>query len=244
MWMNAAFIRVAGAAWGGRVVGMLRVGLTGGIGSGKSEVARLLVGHGACLIDADVVAREVVEPGTSGYARVVEAFGPTVVAADGTLDRSALAARVFADPEQLAALNAIVHPLVAARTAELVGQAPPDAVVVNDVPLLVENGLRGLDLVVVVDAPEESALERLVARGLSSGRRPGPHGGQASREDRLAGGRLRHRQHRVAGRPRARRSTSCGVSSRRPSTEPGGPDVSGLSARARSVGGCAQPPTS
>lgn len=188
MWMNAAFIRVAGVAWGGRVVGMLRVGLTGGIGSGKSEVARLLVGHGACLIDADVVAREVVEPGTSGYARVVEAFGPTVVADDGTLDRSALAARVFADPEQLAALNAIVHPLVAARTAELVGQAPPDAVVVNDVPLLVENALQGsYDLVVVVDAPEDVRLERLVARGLSPAEARDRMAVQASREDRLAG---------------------------------------------------------
>lgn len=188
MWMNAAFIRVAGVAWGGRVVGMLRVGLTGGIGSGKSEVARLLVGHGACLIDADVVAREVVEPGTPGYARVVEAFGPTVVAADGTLDRSALAARVFADPEQLAALNAIVHPLVAARTAELVGQAPLDAVVVNDVPLLVENALQGsYDLVVVVDAPEDVRLERLVARGLSPAEARDRMAVQASREDRLAG---------------------------------------------------------
>src|SRR3954452_15354838 len=123
---------------------MLRVGLTGGIGSGKSEVARMLAAHGALVIDADVVAREVVEPGTPGFARVVEAFGPAIVSDDGSLDRAALAGRVFADPEQLIVLNAIVHPLVRTRTAELMAElmaeAPDDAVVVNDVPLLVEVG--------------------------------------------------------------------------------------------------------
>jgi dephospho-CoA kinase len=167
---------------------MLRVGLTGGIGSGKSEVARLLVGHGARLIDADLVAREVVEPGTPGFARVVEALGPSVVAADGTLDRPAVAALVFADPDLLAALNAIVHPLVAVRTAELMAEAPLDGVVVNDVPLLMENGLKGsYDLVVVVDAPEDVRLERLVARGLSPADVRARMAAQASREDRLAG---------------------------------------------------------
>jgi dephospho-CoA kinase len=167
---------------------LLRVGLTGGIGSGKSEVARLLVGHGARLIDADLVAREVVEPGTPGLARVVEALGPSVVAPDGTLDRPAVAALVFADPGLLAALNAIVHPLVAARTAQLMHEAPDDAVVVNDVPLLMENGLQGsYDLVVVVDAPEDVRLERLVARGLSPADVRARMAAQASREDRLAG---------------------------------------------------------
>src|SRR3954449_10884374 len=120
---------------------MLRVGLTAGIGSGKSEVARMLAAHGARVIDADVVAREVVEPGTPGFARVVEAFGPAIVADDGSLDRAALAGQVFADPEKLTVLNAIVHPLVRTRTAALMAEAPDDAVVVNDVPLLVEVGL-------------------------------------------------------------------------------------------------------
>src|SRR4051794_22434975 len=167
---------------------MLRVGLTGGIGSGKSEVPRMLAGHGARVIGADVVAREGVAPGTPGDARVVEAFGPAVLADDGSLDRAALAARVFADPEELAALNAIVHPLVRARTAELMAEAPDDAVVVNDVPLLVEVGLASTyDLVVVVDAPEDVRLERLVGRGLSSADARARMAAQAAREDRLAG---------------------------------------------------------
>src|SRR3954466_5822137 len=129
----------------------LRIGLTGGIGSGKSTVAQLLVQRGAVLVDADRLAREVVEPGTPGLAAVVEAFGDRVLAADGSLDRPALAAVVFADPEARRRLDGIVHPLVRRRAAELVAAAPPDAVVVQDMPLLVETGqASSFDLVVVV----------------------------------------------------------------------------------------------
>jgi dephospho-CoA kinase len=166
---------------------VLRVGLTGGIGSGKSEVARMLAAHGALVIDADRLAREVVEPGTPGFARVVEAFGPDVVAPDGRLDRKALAALVFSDAGELARLNAIVHPLVGDLTVELVAEAPADSVVVHDVPLLVENGLEGAyDLVVVVDAPEDVRLARLVARGLTEQDALARMAAQASTEERLA----------------------------------------------------------
>lgn len=148
---------------------MLRVGLTGGIGSGKSTVAGRLAEHGAVVIDSDLLAREVVAPGTPGLAEIVAAFGSGVLAADGGLDRAALAARVFNDPDARARLNAIVHPLVGARTAELMAAAPPDAIVVHDVPLLVENGLApNYHLVIVVDAPAETRVDRLVtARGMS-----------------------------------------------------------------------------
>lgn len=148
---------------------MLKVGLTGGIGAGKSEVSRLLVASGAVLIDSDKIAREVVEPGTPGLAAVVEAFGREILAPDGSLDRPKLGSIVFADPQKLAALNSIVHPLVGARSAELEGAAAKDAVVVHDVPLLAENGLASLyDLVVVVDASPETQLDRLVRlRGMS-----------------------------------------------------------------------------
>jgi dephospho-CoA kinase len=146
----------------------VNVGLTGGVGAGKSTVGKLLVEHGAVLVDADTAAREVVEPGTEGYAAVVERFGPGVVASDGGLDRAALAAIVFSDDEQRAALNAIVHPLVGRRMAELAAAAPPGAVIVHDIPLLVENGRdRGFDAVIVVEAPLEVRLSRLLARGMS-----------------------------------------------------------------------------
>ena len=142
---------------------MLRVGLTGGIGAGKSTVARALAGLGAVVVDADVLAREVVARGTPGLAAVVERFGPGVLTPAGDLDRPALGRRVFADPEARAALNAVVHPLVAARRAELVAAAPADAVVVEDVPLLVETGAAaGLPLVVVVEAPAAERVRRLV----------------------------------------------------------------------------------
>src|SRR4051812_24298504 len=149
---------------------MLKVGLTGGIGAGKSEVSRLLVTYGAVLIDADRIAREVVEPGTPGLAAVVDAFGEEVLAADGGLDRPKLGSIVFADPEKLAVLNSIVHPLVGARSRELEeAAAAEDAVVVHDVPLLAENGLAPLyDVVVVVDASAETRLDRLVRlRGMA-----------------------------------------------------------------------------
>ncbi|MER6238452.1 dephospho-CoA kinase [Streptomyces clavifer] len=167
---------------------MLKVGLTGGIGAGKSEVSRLLVSYGAVLIDADRIAREVVEPGTPGLASVVETFGPGILAADGTLDRPALGAIVFADPARLAALNALVHPLVGARSAELEKAAGPDAVVVHDVPLLTENGLAPLyDLVVVVDASPETQLDRLVRlRGMTEADARARMAAQATRGERLA----------------------------------------------------------
>ncbi|MCX4968689.1 dephospho-CoA kinase [Streptomyces sp. NBC_00654] len=167
---------------------MLKVGLTGGIGAGKSEVSRLLVGYGAVLIDADRIAREVVEPGTPGLAAVVDAFGPGILNADGTLDRPALGAVVFADADRLATLNAIVHPLVGARSAELERAAGRDAVVIHDVPLLTENGLAPLyDLVVVVDAAPATQLDRLVRlRGMTEADARARMAAQATREERRA----------------------------------------------------------
>lgn len=166
---------------------MLSVGLTGGIGAGKSEVSRLLVECGAVLIDADRIAREVVEPGTDGLAAVVEAFGQEVLLPDGGLDRPALGAIVFADPEKLSVLNAIVHPLVGARSRELEDAAPKDAVVVHDVPLLAENALAPLyDVVVVVDVSPATQLDRLVRlRGMSEEDARARMAAQATREKRL-----------------------------------------------------------
>ncbi|MCX4739828.1 dephospho-CoA kinase [Streptomyces antibioticus] len=165
---------------------MLKVGLTGGIGAGKSEVSRLLVACGAVLIDADRIAREVVAPGTPGLAAVVEAFGAEVLAADGSLDRPKLGSIVFADPEKLAVLNGIVHPLVGARSRELEETAPEDAVVVHDVPLLTENGLAGLyDVVIVVDADPGTQLDRLVRlRGMTEDDARARMAAQATREER------------------------------------------------------------
>ena len=165
---------------------MLKVGLTGGIGAGKSEVSRLLVECGAVLIDADRIAREVVAPGTPGLAAVVEAFGTEVLAPDGSLDRPGLGSIVFADPEKLAVLNSIVHPLVGARSRELESAAPVDAVVVHDVPLLTENGLAPLyDVVVVVDASPETQLDRLVRlRGMTESDARARMAAQATREER------------------------------------------------------------
>ncbi|MEU1212299.1 dephospho-CoA kinase [Streptomyces sp. NPDC005791] len=167
---------------------MLKVGLTGGIGAGKSEVSRLLARYGAVLIDADRIAREVVEPGTPGLTAVVEAFGPGILSPDGSLDRPALGSIVFADPERLATLNAIVHPLVRTRSAELERAAGPGAVVVHDVPLLTENGLGPLyDLVVVVDAQPGTQLDRLLRlRGMTESDARARMAAQATREERLA----------------------------------------------------------
>ncbi|MFD5629442.1 MULTISPECIES: dephospho-CoA kinase [unclassified Streptomyces] len=166
---------------------MLKVGLTGGIGAGKSEVSRLLVEHGAVLIDADRIAREVVAPGTPGLAAVVDAFGEDVLAPDGGLDRPKLGSIVFADPEKLALLNSIVHPLVGARSRELESAASEDAVVVHDVPLLAENGLATLyDLVIVVDAAPETQLDRLVRlRGMTEQDARARMAAQATRGKRL-----------------------------------------------------------
>jgi dephospho-CoA kinase len=148
---------------------VLRIGLTGGIGSGKSTVAALLAERGAQVVDADRIAREVVEPGTPGLAAVVAEFGAEVLTTDGALDRPSLAGLVFGDPAARARLDAVVHPLVRARAAELVAAAPADAVVVQDVPLLVETGqAASYDLVVVVETDVETRVSRLVDRGLSA----------------------------------------------------------------------------
>jgi len=148
---------------------MLHVGLTGGIGAGKSTVAGRLVSHGAVLIDSDRLAREVVAPGTEGLHAVIAEFGAEVLTPDGTLDRPALAARVFDDDDARGRLNAVVHPLVGARSAELLAAAPADAVVVQDVPLLVESGMAAdFPLVIVVHADAETRRRRLTgARGMT-----------------------------------------------------------------------------
>ncbi|GAA5052357.1 dephospho-CoA kinase [Thermocatellispora tengchongensis] len=166
----------------------LKVGLTGGIGSGKSEVARRLAERGAVVIDADKIAREVVEPGTEGLAEVVEEFGAGVLREDGSLDREKLGSIVFSDPDRLAALNAIVHPRVGARVAELQAQAPDDAIVVYDVPLLAENNLAPMyDVVIVVDASDEIRLHRLLTiRGMSEADAKARIAAQATRDARLA----------------------------------------------------------
>ena len=171
---------------------MLRVGLTGGIGSGKSEVSRRLAAHGAVIIDADLAAREVVAPGTPGLAQVAETFGPGVIGPDGALDRERLGEIVFRDPALRATLNSITHPLVrewmrAAERAAL-RQGRDDLIVVHDVPLLAESGLAdGYDLVIVVDVPPQLQLERLVAlRGMAPDQARARMAAQASREQRLA----------------------------------------------------------
>ncbi len=165
----------------------MRMGLTGGVGAGKSTVAALLAEHGAVVIDADAIAREVVEPGTPGFDAVVAKFGDGVVGRDGRLDRPALAAIVFADDERRAELNAIVHPLVGQRVGELSAAAPDDAVVVYDVPLLVENDMAaGFEAVLVVEAPVELRLQRLAGRGMSEADARERMRSQASDEQRRA----------------------------------------------------------
>jgi dephospho-CoA kinase len=165
----------------------MRVGLTGGLGAGKSTVAAMLAERGAVVIDADAIAREVVRVGTPGFDGVVGRFGAEVVGPDGELDRARLGEIVFADPAARADLNAIVHPLVAARTAQLMEAMPDDAVVVYDVPLLVENDLGvGFDVVVVVEADVETRLRRLAERGLPPDRAGARMTAQASDEERRA----------------------------------------------------------
>ena len=149
----------------------LTVGLTGGLGSGKSAVLDELVALGAVGIDADSVARDVVLPGTPGFDEVVAAFGSGIVASDGGLDRGQLAAVVFADPVERARLEAIIHPLVRAETRRRIAAVAPDAIVVNAVPLLVETGIAAqFDVVVVVQAPVAARLDRVLqSRGMSDG---------------------------------------------------------------------------
>lgn len=172
---------------------MFLIGLTGGIASGKSAVASRLAEHGAVHVDADVLAREVVEPGTEGLAAIEREFGAGVIAADGTLNRPALGAIIFADADKRAALNAITHPAVWRRARELFAEAEsrdPNAVVVYDVPLLVEASdgrPMTFDLVVVVDASRETRLKRLVElRGLTPDEAVQRLSSQASDADRLA----------------------------------------------------------
>jgi dephospho-CoA kinase len=169
---------------------MLKVGLTGGIGSGKSAVSSALSSYGAVVIDADAIAREVVEPGTRGLAEVVAEFGEGVLTPEGRLDRPRLGEIVFADQARLASLNAIVHPRVAERSGQLMEEALASGakVVVYDVPLLVENGLESLyDVVVVVDAPDEVRVERVSRdRGMPRDQVRARIGAQADRGARLA----------------------------------------------------------
>jgi dephospho-CoA kinase len=167
---------------------VLKVGLTGGIAAGKSEVSRRLAERGAVIIDADAVAREVVAPGTRGLAEITAAFGSGVLDDGGALDRGRLGEIVFADPALLGKLNAIVHPLVAERMLEIERTAPADAVVVHDVPLLAENRLADrYDVVVVVDVPDAVRLDRLSRlRGMPEDQARARLGAQASREQRLA----------------------------------------------------------
>jgi dephospho-CoA kinase len=171
-----------------QAVRSLKVGLTGGIGSGKSEVARRLAAQGAVVLDADAVAREVVAPGTPGLAEIVETFGPGILAQDGTLDRERLGEIVFADDALRAKLNAIVHPRVGQRMLELERAVSVGAILVEDVPLLAENGLAGhYDLVVVVDvAPKVQADRLLRERGMTAEQTAARMAAQASREQRLA----------------------------------------------------------
>lgn len=166
----------------------LRVGLTGGIGAGKSEVARRLAAYGAVVIDADAVARDVVAPGTPGLAELVREFGEDVLRSDGSLDRERLGELVFADGSLRMKLNAIVHPRVGERMRELEQAAGGAAIVVHDVPLLAENHLAGnFDLVVVVDVPVRVQAERLMReRGLSRSQAEARMQAQASRQERLA----------------------------------------------------------
>lgn len=182
---------------------MLLVGLTGGIGAGKSTVAKLLTERGAIIIDGDLIARRVVEPGQPALAAIVERFGPEVLAADGTLDRPALAARAFASDEDRKALEAITHPAIGAEFLRQMSEAPEDAIVVNDVPLLVESqkaAERGYEFVIVVEAPRELRLDRLETRGLERADAEARMAAQATDEERRAvathlldnGGTLEH----------------------------------------------------
>lgn len=166
----------------------MRVGLTGGIASGKSTVAAILADLGAVVIDADQLAREVVAPGTPGLARVVETFGAEVLTPEGAMDRAKVGAIVFADAEQRARLEAIIHPRVRERGAELERDAGPDAIVVHDIPLLVETGQQGtFDAVIVVDVPEDVQVARMMReRDWSEADARARIAAQASRADRRA----------------------------------------------------------
>ncbi|MFT4299113.1 MAG: dephospho-CoA kinase [Aeromicrobium sp.] len=166
----------------------VRVGLTGGIGSGKSTVSALLRGHGADVIDYDQLAREVVEPGRSALAAIAEQFGPGVIAADGSLERPALGAIVFADEQARRDLEAITHPAIRDLAARREAAAGPEAIVVHDNPLLIEMGAHtACDVVVVVDLPVPQQIERLVRdRSMTPADAQARIDAQASREERAA----------------------------------------------------------
>ena len=167
---------------------VLRVGLTGGIGSGKSEASKRFVALGAVLVDADQAAHDVVAGGTPGLERVVAEFGPDVLRPDGSLDRERVASIVFTDPDALKRLNAIVHPLIGDRMAEVAAAASDDAILLYDVPLIAENNMaKGFDVVVVVDVPTDVQLDRLVRiRGMSEDDAKARMAHQATREQRRA----------------------------------------------------------
>ena len=163
------------------------VGLTGGIGAGKTTVADLLARRGAFVVQADEVAREVVARGSTGLDQLVAAFGGEILSADGSLNRQRLADLAFADEQQRNRLNSITHPLITARTVELFASAPPAAILVHDVALLTELGLAGgYDRVIVVDCPDEIRVARLLDRGLTEADARARIAAQASREQRLA----------------------------------------------------------
>jgi dephospho-CoA kinase len=167
---------------------MILIGLTGGIGSGKSEVARLLTERGAEVIDADLIVRELQQPGAEVYARMVDLFGPEVVGADSSLDRAAIAKKVFVDESLLKTLNQLIHPIVRRVMNERVESfRDTDKVVVLDIPLLVENPREGLDGVLVVDLESELAVKRLVEqRSMNADDARARIAKQATREQRLA----------------------------------------------------------
>jgi dephospho-CoA kinase len=166
----------------------VRVALTGGIASGKSTVSALLRSLGAVVIDADQLARDVVAPGTPGLEEVVEAFGPAVLAPDGSLDRPAVATIVFGDDEARRRLEGIIHPRVFEEFVRIEAEAPDDALVVHDIPLLAESGrTQDFKAVLVVDAPHETQVERMVRdRDMTREDAEARIAAQASREDRLA----------------------------------------------------------
>jgi dephospho-CoA kinase len=167
---------------------MILVGLTGGIGSGKSTVSAALAERGAVIVDADAIAREVQAPGSPVLAKLAERFGDGVLQADGALDRPALASIVFSDPEALKDLNAIVHPAIGAESNRRVLEArTTERVVVLDIPLLTENPREGLQGIIVVDVPVETQVERLVRfRGFDEADARARIAKQADREQRLA----------------------------------------------------------
>jgi dephospho-CoA kinase len=184
---------------------MYLIGLTGGIASGKSTIARRLAEHGAIIIDADIVSREVVAPGSPALASIALEFGGDMIDSEGTLNRAKLGALVFSDAEKLEKLNAIMHPAVKTRSAEVLAKARadnPDSVIVYDVPLLVEADIaRNYDEIIVASAPEETRIKRMIQlRGLTDEEAKARIGAQASEAKRLAiadvvidtGGNLQH----------------------------------------------------